>query len=145
LLAWGAAALARALPGWWRLLAVPVALALLEFVLLPLTLAVHATNRPPGPLGAATPASYGFAYQDVAFRTADGVRLSAWYLPAHNGAAVVLLPGAGATRAWPPRRGRGRAWRVLGLEPNLKRYPGGLPLDLPTGDTKGPARRSPSR
>jgi len=98
LLGWGAAVLVRAIPGWWRLLAVPMALALLEFVLLPLTVAVNATSRPPGPLGAATPARYGFAHQDVAFRTADGVRLSAWFIPARNGAAVVLLPGAGATR-----------------------------------------------
>jgi alpha-beta hydrolase superfamily lysophospholipase len=98
LLGWGAAALVRAVPGWWRLLAVPTALALMQFVLLPLTVAVNATNRPPGLLGVGSPASYGFAYQDVAFSTADGVRLSAWYIPARNGAAVVLLPGAGATR-----------------------------------------------
>ena len=98
LLVWGAALLVRATPGWWRLLAVPTALALLWFVLLPLTIAVNATNRPPGPLGTATPARYGLAYQDVAFRTADGVRLSAWYIPPRNGAAVVLLPGAGSTR-----------------------------------------------
>ncbi len=98
LLIWGAAALIRATPGWWRLLAIPTALALLQFVLLPLTYAFHATNRPPGALGTGTPAQYGLAYQDVAFRTADGVRLSAWYIPARNGAAVVLLPGAGSTR-----------------------------------------------
>jgi len=47
LLGWGAAALVRAIPGWWRLLAVPTALALLEFVLLPLTVAVNAASRPP--------------------------------------------------------------------------------------------------
>ena len=99
LLGWGAVALVRETPGWWRLLAVPVALALLEFVLLPLTVAVNATSRPPGPLGTGTPASYGFAYRDVAFGTADGVRLSAWYIPARTDAAVVLLPGAGETRA----------------------------------------------
>jgi uncharacterized protein len=98
LLGWGVVALVRATPGWWRLLTVPLVLALLQFVLLPLTVAVNATNRPPGPLGAGSPASYGFAYQDVAFRTSDGVRLSAWYIPARNGAAVVLLPGAGTTR-----------------------------------------------
>ena len=98
LLIWGAATLVRAIPGWWRLLAIPAALALLEFVLLPLTVAVNATNRPPGPLGTGTPAQYGLTYQDVAFRTADGVRLSAWYIPPRNGAAVVLLPGAGSTR-----------------------------------------------
>jgi len=47
LLAWGAATLIRAIPGWWRLLAVPMAMAVLWFVLLPLTVAVNATNRPP--------------------------------------------------------------------------------------------------
>jgi uncharacterized protein len=98
LLIWGAAALIRATPGWWRLLAIPAALALLQFVLMPLTYAFHATNRPPGALGTGTPAQYGLTYQNVAFRTADGVRLSAWYIPARNGAAVVLLPGAGSTR-----------------------------------------------
>ena len=64
---------------------------------MPLTVAVNATNRPPGPLGPATPARYGLGYQDVAFRTVDGVRLSAWYIPPRNGAEV-LLPGAGSTR-----------------------------------------------
>ena len=98
LLAWGAVTLIRAIPGWWRLLAVPMAVAVLWFVLLPLTVAVNATNRPPGPLGPATPARYGLGYQDVVFRTVDGVRLSAWYIPPRNGAAVVLLPGAGSTR-----------------------------------------------
>jgi uncharacterized protein len=98
LLVWGATALVRAIPGWWRLLAIPAALVLLWFVLLPLTIAVNATNRPPGPLGPATLARYGLGYQDVAFRTVDGVRLSAWYIPPRNGTAVVLLPGAGSTR-----------------------------------------------
>ena len=98
LLVWGAAALVRVTPGWWRLLAVPAAIALLWFVLFPLTVAVYATNLPPGPLGSATPATYGLAYQNVAFRTADGVRLSGWYIPPRNGAAVVVLPGSGSTR-----------------------------------------------
>jgi dienelactone hydrolase len=98
LLIWGAVALVRAAPGWWRLLAVPAAIALLWFVLFPLTVAVYATNLPPGPLGSATPATYGLSYQAVAIRTADGVRLSGWYIPPRNGAAVVVLPGSGSTR-----------------------------------------------
>jgi dienelactone hydrolase len=98
LLIWGAAALVRAIPGWWRLLAIPAAWVLLELVLFPLTMAVIATNQPPGALGTATPAMYGLTYRSVAFRTADGVRLSAWYIPARNGAAVVVLPGSGSTR-----------------------------------------------
>jgi dienelactone hydrolase len=98
LLGWGTAALVRATPGWWRLLAVPGAMVLLWFVLWPLSLAVYATNLPPGPPGPATPAAYGLPYQDVTFGTADGVLLSAWYIPPRNGAAVVLLPGSGSTR-----------------------------------------------
>jgi dienelactone hydrolase len=98
LLIWGAAILVRAMPGWWRLLAVPGAMVLLWFVLWPLTMAVYATNLPPGPLAAATPTTYRLAYEDVAFSTVDGVPLSAWYIPARNGAAVVLLPGSGSTR-----------------------------------------------
>jgi pimeloyl-ACP methyl ester carboxylesterase len=71
---------------------------LLEFVLFPLTMAVVATNQPPGSLGSATPAAYGLTYRNVGFRTADGVRLSAWYVPPRNGAAVLALPGSGSTR-----------------------------------------------
>ena len=98
LLIWGGVALVRAVPGWWRLLAIPAAWVLLEFVLFPLTWAVAATNRPPGTLGSATPATAGSTNHNVAFRTADGVRLSARYIPSCNGAAVVLLPGSGSTR-----------------------------------------------
>src|SRR5690606_31236702 len=39
------------------------------------------------------------AYSDVAFPTADGVTLRGWYVPSTNGAAVVLLHGAGSTRS----------------------------------------------
>ena len=99
LLVWGGVALIRAMPGWWRLLAVPAALAIGVFVLVPLTLAVNATNRPADGREPVTPASRGLAYRDVALRTSDVVRLAAWYLPSRNGAAVVLLPGAGSTRS----------------------------------------------
>ena len=99
LLAWGAGALIRATPGWWRLLAVPAALALLVFVLFPLTMAVNATNRPAGDHEPLTPAARGLTYRDVALHTSDGARLAAWYLPSRNGAAVVALPGAGCTRS----------------------------------------------
>ena len=125
LLVWGAAMLVRTTPGWWRLLAIPAALVLLEFVLLPLTVAVNVTNRPPGPLGPATPAHYGLGYEDAAFRTADGVRLSAWYIPPRNGAAVVLLPGAGSTRS-----------AVLGQAAVLARHGYGALL----ADTRGHGR-----
>jgi pimeloyl-ACP methyl ester carboxylesterase len=98
LLVAGATSLVRATPGWWRLLAPPVAVATMWFVVFPLTMAVFATHRPPGLPGSATPAQFGLAYRDVAFRTSDGVLLSAWYIASRNGAAVVLLPGAGCAR-----------------------------------------------
>ena len=98
MLGFGAVALVRALPGWWKLLAVPVALALLLFVLYPLPNALYATNVPRPALGAATPTEHGLAFKDAEFVTVDGLTLSGWYVPSSNGAAVVLLHGASSTR-----------------------------------------------
>jgi hypothetical protein len=94
----GTATLILALPGWWRLLAVPAVLALVVFVLFPPIVAVNATNRPAGPLAAVSPADRGLPYRDATFVASDGVRLSGWYVPSRNGAAVVVLHGAGSDR-----------------------------------------------
>jgi dienelactone hydrolase len=99
LLVIGVIALARSFRGWWRLLVVPGVLGLLVFVLYPLTVAVNATNRPATPLGPHDPSDHGLPYEDVVVRTDDGVRLSGWYVPSRNGAAVVMLHGAGSTRS----------------------------------------------
>jgi pimeloyl-ACP methyl ester carboxylesterase len=94
-LIYGATLAVRALPGWWRLMALPVALVLLQFVLLPVaagTFGAHATRMPlttPAPADATA----------VAFITADGVELHGWYTAGTNGAAVVLLPGASGHRS----------------------------------------------
>ena len=37
-------------------------------------------------------------HENVALRTADGVRLAAWYVPSRNGAAIVLVHGGGGDR-----------------------------------------------
>ncbi len=37
-------------------------------------------------------------YQAVSLMTDDGVELQAWYIPPENGAAIILLHGAGASR-----------------------------------------------
>ena len=89
----------RALHGRRRILALPVAYLVFQFVLVPLTVAVYGTNAPRTNVGRATPADRGLAYRDVSFVTADRVRLSGWYIPSHNGAAVVLLHGSGETRS----------------------------------------------
>jgi uncharacterized protein len=94
LLAVGAWILIRVTPGRWRLLAIPVGFLLLQFVLMPLTMAVYGTHPPRTSLVAARPANA----QDVSFRTADGVTLRAWYTPSENGVAIVLLPGSGGAK-----------------------------------------------
>ena len=99
LLGVGSVASVRALPGWWKLLTVPLALVLLLFVLYPIPNALYATNVPRPAVDAATPADRGLTYLDAQFVTSDGVALSAWYLPSTNGAAVVLLHGASSTRS----------------------------------------------
>lgn len=60
--------------------------------------AIAATNVPRPALGA-TPADVGLTFDSLVVPTSDGVRLAAWYVPSRNGAAVVLLHGAGSTRS----------------------------------------------
>lgn len=97
LLITGTAVLLRTTPKW-RLLALPIAFLVLEFVLFPVTQAIYATNVPATALDRTSPAAKGLTYQAVTFMTTDDVRLSAWYIPSHNGAALVLLHGSGSTR-----------------------------------------------
>ncbi|MFI7067531.1 alpha/beta hydrolase [Kribbella sp. NPDC050124] len=95
----GGISLVRAVPGWWRVLAVPVLLSVLLISLTALGQAVAATNVPHTAVGAETPGSRGLAFTEVEFATADGVTLSGWYIPSANRAAVVVLHGAGSTRS----------------------------------------------
>lgn len=61
--------------------------------------AVAVTNVPRTSVGDRTPADAGLAHRDVSFPATDGVELSGWYVPSRNGAAVVVLHGAGSTRS----------------------------------------------
>ena len=38
-------------------------------------------------------AELGAAYEEVSFRTSDGLELEGWYVPSRNGAAVISFPG----------------------------------------------------
>jgi dienelactone hydrolase len=89
----------RGVRRWRRLWAIPIAVAVLAFVLVPMSFALMATNVPTTSLGKATPATFGMTYADVTFKTSDGVLLSGWYIPSHNKGAVVLLHGSGSTRS----------------------------------------------
>ena len=44
----------------------------------------------------------GADHEDVSFRTSDGLRLTGWYVPSQNGAAVMVFPG----RTGPQRHAR---------------------------------------
>jgi fermentation-respiration switch protein FrsA (DUF1100 family) len=87
---------------------------------------------PRNSLGLATPAAGGLTYSDVNFGTSDGLRLSAWYVPSSNHAAVVAVPGAGSTRtgtldqaAVLARHGYG----VLMIDPRGQGRSGGRAMD----------------
>ena len=84
---------------WWVVVLTVLALVVVTaLTLLTVGQALAATTVPPTSLGAATPADKGLEYQEVTTTTADGVTLSAWYIPSTNAAAVVLRHGAGSTR-----------------------------------------------
>jgi pimeloyl-ACP methyl ester carboxylesterase len=76
--------------------------------------------RPPRQKLWATPADYGIGYQDVHFPARDGVRLSAWFMPAKNTpkATIIMLHGWG--------------WCRLGTHADnpLDNFPGSPSLEL---------------
>jgi len=87
----------RATPRWKRLWFAPLALVVL-LSLFSMAQGTMLALTPRTSLGSSTPGDLGLRYEEVAFSTSDGVRLSAWFLPGRNGAAVITVPGAGSTR-----------------------------------------------
>ncbi len=95
---WEAVRLLRSTRRRWWLLGVPALLLATYLALWTVGQAVVAAYPPRPSLGDRTPADVGLVFRDVTFPSADGVRLSGWYLASRNGAAVALLHGAGSTR-----------------------------------------------
>ena len=87
---------------WWtvlrRALIAVGALLVVYWVILPVSMAIFATERP---RDAVEPVGLGRPHEDVTLTTRDGVRLSAWYVPPLNRAAVVTFP-----RAWTVKQAR---------------------------------------
>jgi MYXO-CTERM domain-containing protein len=73
-----------------RLLLGVAAIVAVSVVLLPIGLAYVTTH-----VGrAVVPENeLGVAYENVSFRTSDGLKLVGWYIPSKNGAAVIAFPG----------------------------------------------------
>jgi uncharacterized protein len=92
LLVTGVLAAVRVLPGWWRLLALPIAVVVLQLVVLTVPFALYVTHVPIEPFAAPVPEGA----VPVRIETTDGASLAAWYTPSENGAAVVLRHGSGA-------------------------------------------------
>ena len=89
----GLVATVRVLPGWWRLLMLPLVYGLGELVVFPLVIGVYATHQPVATFTAARPATA----EAVTIPTADGIDLAAWWTPpADDGAVVILRHGSGA-------------------------------------------------
>jgi uncharacterized protein len=73
-------------------------------------------------------ASLGIPHEEVAVPTADGRRLSAWWVPSRNGAAVLLMHGSGGSRERVARHARMLARHGYGV----------LALDNPgNGESEG--------
>ena len=81
-----------------KLLAVPLVLAVGQWVVLPAAGAVLATVSIRHPVDRAATLGIPGA-RDVVFRASDGVRLAGWWAPGRNGAAVVLAHGSHGDRA----------------------------------------------
>jgi pimeloyl-ACP methyl ester carboxylesterase len=106
----GAAAIALIAMGWplalrglrqrWARTTVAVlgSVAILQFLTVPATLAVIATNRARPTLSGRTPADAGLAYEDVRITNDGAPELAAWWIPPRNGRAVIVLPGSGSSR-----------------------------------------------
>ena len=85
--------------GRWvaRRLAIGVlAVVLVVWIVLPVSIALVATHRP---RGTAEPLQLARAAREVTLTTKDGLALRASYVPSRNGAAVVLFPDRAGTAA----------------------------------------------
>ena len=78
---------------WWtiarRALLLVASLFVVYWVVLPVSMAIIATERPSGPVKAV---DLGRPHEDVTLTTRDGLRLGAWYVPSQNHAAIVTFP-----------------------------------------------------
>lgn len=63
------------------------------YVGIPLLHVLSGTYPTNFPRGNATPADSSLTYETITFFARDGIRLAGWYIPSHNGAAIVLTHG----------------------------------------------------
>jgi uncharacterized protein len=89
---------------WARRAAGVVAVALsLMWIVMPVAVALVAEG---GPRRAVRADALAIPHEDVGFRSSDGLRLTGWYVPSRNGAAIVVVHGGGGDRAGGVRHAR---------------------------------------
>jgi dienelactone hydrolase len=66
------------------------------WVVIPVGAALYVSGKP---RLAVPPGALGLPHENITFRSSDGLRLSGWYVPSRNGAAIVLVHGGGGNRA----------------------------------------------
>jgi alpha/beta superfamily hydrolase len=103
----------RAAERWGRraLGVIAVALALM-WVVMPVGVAMFAAGKPRSDVPAG---ALGLAHEDVTFSSTDGLRLSGWYVPSRNRAAIVIVHGGGGSRVGAVRHARMLARRGYGV------------------------------
>jgi pimeloyl-ACP methyl ester carboxylesterase len=122
-------------PLWWtilrRAIIAVVAVLVVYWVVLPVSMAIIATERP---RAAINETDLGRPYEDVTLVTRDGVKLSGWYVPSQNHAAVITFP-----REWTIAQARMLArngYGVLLLDPRGYGRSEGDPNAYGWGSTK---------
>jgi uncharacterized protein len=84
---------------WWWHVSVDIALVVVVVVAVSVVApALLATNVPPTPNRGAL-GDVGLAGEDVRYADVQGTELAAWYVPARNGAIVIMRHGASANRS----------------------------------------------
>jgi hypothetical protein len=85
---------------WWRysrrLLVAAAAAVVTAAVLFPISIAYVVTHALRAHVPAAT---LGAPYENVEFRTSDGLLLKGWYIESRNGAAVISFPGRAGSQS----------------------------------------------
>jgi pimeloyl-ACP methyl ester carboxylesterase len=71
-------------------------IATIVFVIMPLAVGIYFVHKQPVEVASSTLA---LPHEDVTFRSSDGIKLGAWYVPPKNGAVVITIPGSGGDRA----------------------------------------------
>src|SRR5688572_11851132 len=77
---------------WLRLLVVTIVAVYTGIILLSaLALTTMITIPLKWPVCCQSPADFGAGYENIQFHTANGLKLSGWYVPSENGAVVILV------------------------------------------------------